>query len=151
MYVLYLLFINVCFCVSWFMIDWPQKEGLFFSGLWLCLHTLKSQNQVQKGVALVVRAEEQQRFSEDIIFPIFLFCSSQIYTIVHIYFCVALYMWQWLWMHLTVCRDLTCRYQGCAGTCFQYPFWVSKCGNLNYFPQNLPSGRRLFGPQKDIN
>lgn len=112
-YLLYLLFINVCCCVSWFLIDWPKKGGSFFSGLWLWLHTFKSQDWVQKDVALVVKAEEQQWFSVDILFPIF--CSSQIYTAVHVFLSDFTYVAEGLWMHFGVFRDSTHRYPGCAG------------------------------------
>lgn len=98
----------LCFLIS----DSPRNEGVL---LWL-----KSQVQVQKDAALVVRAEEQQCFS-DVIFSVFLFCSSQIHTIIHTFLrgfvhgSIVVNAPQSSGIQHAGTKDV-------QGQCFQYPF-----------------------------
>lgn len=138
--------IYVCFC---FLISgWPQKEGLFCSGLWLWLHAFRVRTGYRKGAALVVRADKQPWFSEDRIFLIFLFCSSQTWS--YIFLCGFVHIAEWLWRHFSLQGFNMQVLKMCNDFAFS-TLWVSSCGNLNYFFQSFPSGRRLFGSQKDIN
>lgn len=79
-------FVIVCFVSPDF---WVTSEGGL---LVLCdwLPTPKSQDRVQKEAALVVRAEEQQWFPEDTIFPLLsLLFKSYIHSLTYISVCTC--------------------------------------------------------------
>lgn len=131
------LFVIVCFVSPDFWLsDLKSRAAASLDCDWL--HTPKSQDQVQKEAALVVRAEEQQWFSEDTISPFFfLFCSSQIYTVLHLFLYV--HVAERLW------------YQGCARTALPMPLLSFHAWEFELRHPDCSVGIRVFGLQKEIN
>lgn len=140
-----IVFVIVCFVSS----DWVTSKG----GL-LVLWT------VTGFILLRVRTRYKKRWhwwwdlksSNDSLrtrFPPSSFSFAQIYTVLHLFLYV--HVAEWLWMHLGVCRDSMCRYQGCARTALPTPLLSFHVWEFELLHPDCSTGIRLFELQKEIN
>lgn len=79
------------FCVSWLLIEWPQKEGCLFSVTGFLVLRVRTRYKKRQHWWWELKSSNDSLRTQFFLF--FLFCSSHVYTVLHIFLYVHVAPW----------------------------------------------------------